>query len=100
MKNSMTKEAVFRRLLSYSLKYKVRFSVGIVFAFMTAIFNAASLTVLVPLFDAIGAGKTHNFRLELTLPEKKIIAKERIFGSDSLDGLEKLKKIRVTKKFV
>jgi ABC-type multidrug transport system fused ATPase/permease subunit len=93
MKNSMTKEAVFRRLLSYSLKYKVRFSVGIVFAFMTAIFNAASLTVLVPLFDAIGAGKTHNFRLELTLPEKKIIAKERIFGSDSLDGLEKLKKI-------
>ena len=93
MKNSMTKEAVFRRLLSYSLKYKVRFSIGIVFAFMTAIFNAASLTVLVPLFDAIGAGKTHNFRLELTLPEKKIIAKERIFGVDSLDGLEKIKKI-------
>jgi len=89
----MTKEAVFRRLLSYSLKYKVRFSIGIVFAFMTAIFNAASLTVLVPLFDAIGAGKTHNFRLELTLPEKKIIAKERIFGVDSLDGLEKIKKI-------
>ncbi len=93
MKTSMTKEAVFRRLLSYSLKYKFRFSIGIIFAFMTAIFNAASLTVLVPLFDAIGAGKTHNFRLELTLPEKKIIAKERIFGSDSLDGLEKLKKL-------
>ena len=89
----MTKGAVFRRLLSYSLKYKIRFSLGIVFALITALFNAASLTVLIPLFDALGAGKNHNFRLELTLPEKKILVKETFFGRDSLDGLEKIKKL-------
>jgi ATP-binding cassette subfamily B protein/subfamily B ATP-binding cassette protein MsbA len=60
---------------------------------MTALFNAASLTILVPLFDALGAGKNHNFRLELTLPEKKILVKEKLFGKDSLDGLEKLKRL-------
>jgi ATP-binding cassette subfamily B protein/subfamily B ATP-binding cassette protein MsbA len=60
---------------------------------MTAIFNAASLTILVPLFDALGAGKNHNFRLELTLPEKKILVKEKLFGKDSLDGLERLKRL-------
>ena len=60
---------------------------------MTALFNAASLTILVPLFDALGAGKNHNFRLELTLPEKKILVKEKLFGKDSLDGLERLKRL-------
>jgi len=90
---SMTRTIIFRRLLSYSLKYKTRFSIGIVFAFMTALFNAASLTILVPLFDALGAGKNHNFRLELTLPEKKILIKEKLFGKDSLDGLERIKRL-------
>ena len=90
---SNTRSTIFRRLLSYSLKYKTRFSIGIIFAFMTALFNAASLTILVPLFDALGAGKNHNFRLELTLPEKKILVKEKLFGKDSLDGLEKLKRL-------
>jgi ATP-binding cassette, subfamily B, bacterial len=66
---------------------------GIIFAFMTALFNAASLTILVPLFDALGAGKNHNFRLELTLPEKKILLKEKLFGQEALDGLEKIKKL-------
>lgn len=89
----MTRSAVFRRLLSYSLKYKARFTLGVIFALFTALFNAASLTVMVPLFDALGSGKNHNFRLELTLPEKGIITKEALFGSESLDGLEKMKKI-------
>lgn len=89
----MTRAAVFRRLLSYSLKYRLRFSLGVIFALFTALFNAASLTVMVPLFDALGSGKNHNFRLELTLPERKIIAKEMFFGPEALDGLEKIKKI-------
>ncbi|MCB1143882.1 MAG: ABC transporter ATP-binding protein [Leptospiraceae bacterium] len=77
--------------MSYSLHYKYRFTIGIFFALFTALFNAVSLTVLIPLFDALGTGKKTAFELELTLPEKSIIYKEKFFGESSLDGLEKMK---------
>lgn len=60
--------------------------------------NAASLTALIPLFDSLGAEKKTRLKLELTLPEKNILLKERIFGSDSLDGLERSKKIIIIAK--
>ncbi|MCE9499816.1 MAG: ATP-binding cassette domain-containing protein, partial [Leptospira sp.] len=83
----------FNRLLSYSFRYKKRFFVGVFFAFLTAMLNAISLTALIPLFDSLGAEKKTRLKLELTLPEKNILMKEKIFGSDSLDGLERTKKI-------
>lgn len=83
---------IFRRLLSYSFRYRTRFSLGVVFALLTAVLNAASLTALVPLFDALGADKNYRFQLELTQPEKTIVYKQVMFGKESLDGFERIKK--------
>ncbi|MGQ2811835.1 ABC transporter transmembrane domain-containing protein, partial [Leptospira interrogans] len=81
----------FFRLLSYSVHYKYRFTLGIVFALLTAILNAVSLTALIPLFDSLGNDKQTRFQLQMTLPEQRIILKQKVFGKDSLDGLEKTK---------
>jgi ATP-binding cassette, subfamily B, bacterial len=45
------------------------------------------------MFDALGSKQKVSFQLELTLPEKNILVKEEHFGADSLDGLEKGKKL-------
>jgi ATP-binding cassette subfamily B protein/subfamily B ATP-binding cassette protein MsbA len=68
------------------------------FALLTAILNAFSLTLFIPMFDALGSKQTQGFQLELTLPEKNILLKEQYFGIDSLDGLEKAKKIIIDSK--
>lgn len=81
----------FFRLLSYSVHYKYRFTLGIVFALLTAILNAVSLTALIPLFDSLGNDKQTRFQLQMTLPEQRIILKQKVFGKDSLDGLERTK---------
>ncbi|HNC00923.1 MAG TPA: ABC transporter ATP-binding protein [Leptospiraceae bacterium] len=57
------------------------------------------MTVLIPLFDNLGSEKKTNFRLELTAPEYNILIKEKIFGRNSLDGLEKLKRLIIVIKF-
>lgn len=72
---------------------------GIFFAILTALVNAFSITVLIPLFDNLGSEKKNNFRLELTAPEYHILIKEKIFGRNSLDGLEKLKRLIIVAKF-
>ena len=90
---------IFRRLLSYSLKYKYRFMAGIFFAVLTALINASSITVLIPLFDALGSDKKTNFHLDYTAPEFNILIKEKMFGRSSLDGLEKLKRLIIVLKF-
>jgi ATP-binding cassette subfamily B protein/subfamily B ATP-binding cassette protein MsbA len=90
---------IFRRLLSYSLKYKYRFFAGVIFALCTAIVNASSITFLIPLFDALGSEKKTQIRLELTGPEYNILVKEKVFGRDSLDGLEKAKRLIIAIKF-
>jgi ATP-binding cassette subfamily B protein/subfamily B ATP-binding cassette protein MsbA len=90
---------IFRRLLSYSLKYKYRFMAGILFAVLTALINASSITILIPLFDALGSEKKTNFHLDFTVPEYNILIKEKMFGRDSLDGLEKLKRLIIVLKF-
>lgn len=89
---------IFKRLLSYSLKYKYRFALGIVFALLTALFNAISITTMIPLFDSFGAENKKGFRLVLTLPESAIQVKEEQLGIDSLDGLERIKLIIINYK--
>ncbi|MDF3821422.1 ABC transporter ATP-binding protein [Leptospira sp. 96542] len=88
----------FLRLMTYSLKYKNRFVLGLVFALLTAILNGISLTALIPLFDSLGGDKSKRFHLELTLPEKTILVQEALFGLESLDGLERIKRLIVTAK--
>jgi ATP-binding cassette subfamily B protein/subfamily B ATP-binding cassette protein MsbA len=89
----------FFRLLKYSIHYKNRFFLGIVLALLTAILNGISLTSLIPLFDSLGADQKTRFQFELTLPERVIVFKEKIFGPDSLDGFEKLKKLIIIAKW-
>jgi ATP-binding cassette subfamily B protein len=72
---------------------------GIFFAVLTALINASSITVLIPLFDALGSEKKTNFHLDLTVPEYNILVKEKMFGRGSLDGLEKLKRLVIVLKF-
>ncbi|PJZ68061.1 ABC transporter permease [Leptospira perolatii] len=89
---------IFSRLLSYSIRYKYRFSLGILFALLTALLNAVSLTAFIPLFDTLGADSKTRFKFEYTKPEQDILLKERFLGSDSLDGLERVKKVLIEAK--
>ncbi|MCZ8341670.1 MAG: ABC transporter ATP-binding protein [Leptospira sp.] len=82
----------FLRLLSYSFHYKNRFLLGLLFALLTAVLNGISLTALIPLFDSLGSDRNKRFHLDLTLPEKTILVQEVLMGSDSLDGLERIKR--------
>ncbi|WP_061230923.1 ABC transporter ATP-binding protein [Leptospira weilii] len=88
----------FFRLLSYSVHYKYRFTLGIVFALLTAVLNAVSLTALIPLFDSLGNDKQTRFQLQMTLPEQRILLKQKVFGKESLDGLERTKLLLIDAK--
>jgi ATP-binding cassette, subfamily B, bacterial len=88
----------FIRLLKYSIHYKNRFVLGIIFALMTALLNGVSLTAMIPLFDSLGADKKERFQLEYSLTERVIQFKESTFGYESLDGLERLKRIIILAK--
>ncbi|MCB1156136.1 MAG: ABC transporter ATP-binding protein [Leptospiraceae bacterium] len=89
----------FRRLLAYSLRYRAKILAGVLFALLTALLNASSITALIPLFDSLGAEKKYRFQFELTGPEKIILYKEQIFGKDSLDGLQRIQKQIIRAKF-
>ncbi|PJZ46847.1 ABC transporter ATP-binding protein [Leptospira brenneri] len=88
----------FLRLLSYSVHYRERFVLGLVFALLTAVLNGISLTALIPLFDSLGGDKNNRFHLDLTLPEKTILVQEVLLGEESLDGLERLKRLIISAK--
>lgn len=88
----------FLRLLSYSVHYRERFVLGLVFALLTAVLNGISLTALIPLFDSLGGDKNNRFHLDLTLPEKTILVQEVLLGADSLDGLERIKRVIISAK--
>ncbi|TGN20370.1 ABC transporter ATP-binding protein [Leptospira idonii] len=88
----------FLRLMSYSLRYKNRFVLGLVFALLTAILNGISLTSLIPLFDALGSDKSKRFHLELTGPEKTILFEEVYLGEDFIDGLDRIKLLIISAK--
>lgn len=88
----------FLRLLSYSVHYRERFVLGLVFALLTAVLNGISLTALIPLFDSLGGDKNNRFHLDLTLPEKTILVQEVLLGADSLDGLERIKRLIISAK--
>ncbi|WP_167880164.1 ABC transporter ATP-binding protein [Leptospira fletcheri] len=89
---------IFFRLMAYSVRYKYRFTLGILFALTTAVLNAVSLTAVIPLFDTMGADPNTRFQFELTKPEQDILLKERYQGYDSLDAVERVKKILVDAK--
>lgn len=77
------------------MHYKKRFYLGVFFALITAVLNAISLAAFIPIFDSLGAPAKEAFQLKLTRPELGIIYKEKIMGPNSLDGLERTKKLLI-----
>ncbi|GBF51286.1 ABC transporter permease/ATP-binding protein [Leptospira ryugenii] len=86
----------FLRLMSYSLHYRNRFLLGLVFALLTAILNGISLTSLVPLFDSLGGDSTKRLHFELTNQEKTILVEEIYMGEEFLDGLDRIKRVIIS----
>lgn len=81
--------------MSYSVRYKYRFSLGIVFALLTAILNAVSLTSIIPLFDTMAADPNTRFQFEFTEAEQEIIAKEESNLEIRLNPVERAKKVLI-----
>ncbi|EPG72826.1 ABC transporter transmembrane region [Leptospira fainei serovar Hurstbridge str. BUT 6] len=79
---------VYRRLLGYSFKYKYRLLTGIVLSFLVSILNGASLTSIIPIFDAIGKGGKTDFEISLTKKDKLLL--ERKSSGEILTGLDQV----------
>ncbi len=79
---------VYRRLLGYSFKYKYRLITGIVLSFFVSVLNGASLTSIIPIFDAIGKGGKADFEISLTKKDKAVLEKND--KQESLEGFEKM----------
>ncbi|PJZ25924.1 ABC transporter permease [Leptospira hartskeerlii] len=86
---------IFFRLMSYSVRYKYRFSLGIAFALLTAILNAVSLTSIIPLFDTMAADPNTRFQFEFTEAEQEIITKEESNLEIRLNPVERAKKVLI-----
>ncbi|TGK06858.1 ABC transporter ATP-binding protein [Leptospira semungkisensis] len=86
---------IFFRLMSYSVRYKYRFSLGIAFALLTAVLNAVSLTSIIPLFDTMAADPNARFQFEFTAAEQEIITKEESSIGIRLNPLERAKKVLI-----
>ncbi|WP_165783077.1 ABC transporter ATP-binding protein [Leptospira wolffii] len=81
---------IFFRLMSYSVRYKYRFLLGIVFALLTAVLNAVSLTSIIPLFDTMAADPNVRFQFEITAAEEQILLKSRYAPLDPLEHSKKI----------
>lgn len=79
---------VYRRLLGYSFKYKYRLITGVVLSFFVSILNGASLTSVIPIFNAIGKGGKADFQISLTKKES-IALKDREEGKE-LEAIQKI----------
>lgn len=65
---------IFLRLLSYSLKYRARFSAGVAVSFFVAALNGLSLTAFIPLFEALGDGKEY-FTIQFSRSDRIVLQK-------------------------
>jgi ATP-binding cassette subfamily B protein len=61
-------------LFKHVLQYRSQFFLGLVFAFIVAILNGISLTLFIPLFDALG-DKDSEFVVQFSQTERKILQK-------------------------
>ncbi|TGK12025.1 ABC transporter ATP-binding protein [Leptospira fletcheri] len=87
---------VYRRLLGYSFKYKYRLLTGIVLSFLVSILNGASLTSIIPIFDAIGKGGKAEFEISLTKKDRALL--DRKSSGEALAGLDTIEVYLAEKK--
>jgi ABC-type multidrug transport system fused ATPase/permease subunit len=69
---------IFKRLLTYSYRYKGRLIAGIFLSFLVAVFNGASLTSMVPIFDSMGNSSSYRFQLSMTKRDLQILDKKKL----------------------
>jgi ATP-binding cassette subfamily B protein/subfamily B ATP-binding cassette protein MsbA len=69
---------IFKRLLTYSYRYKGRLIAGIFLSFLVAVFNGASLTSMVPIFDSMGNSSSYRFQLSMTKRDLQILEKKKL----------------------
>lgn len=80
---------IFRRLLTYTSKYKARLVAGILLSFLVSVFNGASLTSMIPIFDSMGNSSSYKFQISVTKRDKIVLEKESKGQSLSrLEGIE------------
>lgn len=88
---------VYSRLLKYVLKYKFSLFFGIFLSFLVSIFNGASLTTLIPIFDSLGTGENYKFQFTITKKDlanlKRLESPQRMTKFQSLET--KFSKIKV-----
>ena len=94
---------IYKRLLTYSAKYKYRLAFGIILSFLVSIFNGVSLTSMIPIFDSLGKNTNYNFQLAITNKDKKVLKNYR--NNKVTSPIEKIEyyianyKIKINKKF-
>jgi ATP-binding cassette, subfamily B, bacterial MsbA len=74
--NFFSKVKIFKRLLKYSFQYKGRLIVGIFLSFLVSIFNGASLSSMIPIFDSMGKSDSYKFQISLTKRDQNVLEKE------------------------
>ncbi|HNH10563.1 MAG TPA: ABC transporter transmembrane domain-containing protein, partial [Leptospiraceae bacterium] len=79
---------IFRRLLRYSFHYKGRLITGILLSFLVSIFNGASLTSMVPIFDSMGTSKDYKFRISYTKRDLDLFGKQS--ANEKLSRIESI----------
>ena len=66
----------YKRLLGYLKKYKYRFVLGLLFSLLASVFNAISLSSLMPIFQTMmNQGEAVKFKLTLNEKEVRLIQK-------------------------
>lgn len=78
--------SVYKRLLRYVSKYKSRLVFGIFLSFLVSIFNGASLTTLIPIFDSLGSGE--NYKFQFTITKKDQTNLDRLESGESITRLQ------------
>lgn len=76
---------IYRKLWPYLAKYKYRLSLGVFLSIFVSIFNGASLTSLIPIFDSLGSGENYKFQIALTKKDQTLLNEYK--NPDRLEGL-------------
>ncbi|MCG9876719.1 MAG: ABC transporter ATP-binding protein/permease [Leptospiraceae bacterium] len=79
---------VYKRLLKYVLKYKFSLFFGIFLSFLVSIFNGASLTTLIPIFDSLGTGE--NYKFQFTITKKDLANLKRLESPQKITKFQSL----------
>jgi ATP-binding cassette subfamily B protein/subfamily B ATP-binding cassette protein MsbA len=85
------------------MKYKSRLFFGLFLSILVSLFNGASLTTLIPIFDSLGTGENYKFQFTITKKDQALLQKKSL-GED-MSQIEEFSsvlaewKVRLNRKF-